>query len=68
LTTIVFVLAIVVLAMIVVVLTTGAPVAEIHDSWMNYAAYGAATEIHDSWANPANLARVEIHDSWMNTP
>ncbi|MDR9449844.1 MAG: hypothetical protein RI637_01390 [Acidimicrobiia bacterium] len=67
-TTIAFVLAIVVLVMAVVILTTGAPVAEIHDSWMNYPAYGAAAEIHDSWANMANLAPVEIHDSWMNIP
>lgn len=68
LTTILFVLAVVVLAMVVVILTTGAPVAEIHDSWMNYPAYGAAAEIHDSWVSMANLAQVEIHDSWMNTP
>ena len=68
LTTILFVLAVVVLAMVLVILTTGAPVAEIHDSWMNYPAYGAAAEIHDSWVNMANLAPVEIHDSWMNIP
>ena len=68
LTTILFVLAVVVLAMVVVILTTGAPVAEIHDSWMNYPAYGAAAEIHDSWVSMGNLAQVEIHDSWMNTP
>ena len=68
LTTILFVLAVVVLALVIVMLTTGAPVAEIHDSWMNYPAYGAAAEVHDSWVNMANLAPVEIHDSWMNTP
>lgn len=65
-TTILFVVAVIALAVVVVVLTTGAPTAEIHDSWMNYPAYQAGYEIHDSWMNATPA--VEIHDSWMNTP
>lgn len=71
-TTILFVLAVVVLALVIVMLTTGAPVAEIHDSWMNYPAYGAGMVIHDSWMSyppyGAGFGPTEIHDSWMNIP
>ena len=69
LTTILFVLALVVLALVIVMLTTGAPVAEIHDSWMNYPAYGTGMVIHDSWMSyPPYGAATVIHDSWMTIP
>lgn len=66
-TTILFVLAVLVLAGVVIVLATGttAPT-EIHDSWMTYPGYQAASEIHDSWMAMADLTpAMEIHDSWM---
>ena len=52
LTTVLFVVAVVALAILAVVLTTRTPTpAEVHDSWMNTAFIAPAPEIHDSWMN-----------------
>lgn len=51
LTTVLFVVAVVALAVLAVVLTTRSPATEVHDSWMNTAFIAPVVEIHDSWMN-----------------
>jgi len=60
LTTILFVAAVIVLAVVAILLATRAPApAEIHDSWMNLPAYQAHYAIHDSWIEPSVEDRNE---------